>query len=321
MGMTAIARSLQECKFALAVFAALLVATLAINPAGLALKTIGTTLGLVSPLIVVACAVTVVFLSGRGGIDLSVGPLMGFINVVLVKVLILDAGVSSPFIVIPAALAIGLLGGAINGALAVYLRIQPIVATLASFLMLSGASSWILPSPVGPVPAWLTELSQGRSFLPLVAVAAIWTGIRCLPLYRQILQIGEDDRAAFAAGVNVQFVRFVAYLVAGLFSAIAALALTALLGSADAQIGANYTLLAIAAAALGGVSLAGGRGSLIGASLGAIDIFLIKNLITYFNVSTFVLQITYGVVLVIAVSLNSERLSDLLRSTVKRPSR
>ena len=86
---------------------------------------------------------------------------------------------------------------------------------------------------------------------------------------------------------------------------------SSLIGSADPNIGPTYTLIAIAAVALGGVSLAGGRGGLGGAAIGAIDIFLLQSLLTTFNVSTYVLQIAYGLILVIAVVLTAvqERLS------------
>ena len=127
--------------------------------------------------------------------------------------------------------------------------------------------------------------------------------MRRLPYYDQLMATGSDDRAAYTAGVPVPFVRFLSYVITGLFAGIAGLMMTALIGSADANIAPSYTLIAISAVALGGVSLAGGRGGLIGAAIGAIDIFLIQSVLTLFNVSTFVLQIAYGAVLVIAISL------------------
>jgi ribose transport system permease protein len=81
--------------------------------------------------------------------------------------------------------------------------------------------------------------------------------------------------------------------------------LTALIGSADPTIGPTYTLIAISAVALGGVSLAGGRGGFLAAAIGAADIFLLQAALTYFNVSTFMLQIAYGVILVASVCLNA----------------
>lgn len=230
----------------------------------------------------------------------------------MVKLLILDLGLSSPFVIVPAALLVGALVGVINGALAVYLRVQPIVTTLGTYLILTGLATWILPSPKGPVPGWLSALSEGYSIIPILGVALMWWGIKRLPLYGLILTIGGEDRAAFAAGVNVNLVRFLTYVIGGVFAGVAAISLTGLLGSADAQVGPNYTLLAIAAAALGGVSLGGGKGTMVGAAIGAIDIYLLQNLVTHFNVSSFFLQIAYGAILVIAVSLNSDVLGRLL---------
>ncbi|WP_299471925.1 ABC transporter permease [uncultured Roseibium sp.] len=298
--------SLVEAKFALGLFVILLFVTILVTPNRFAVENLGTTLGLVAPLMLAAAAATPVILAGREGIDISIGPLMGMISVLIVKGLVLDLGIASPLIIVPAALAFGAIGGAVNGFLAIFLRVQPIVATLGTYLVLAGLATWYLPSPIGPAPGWLVSLSEEWSILPLIAAAALWLAVKVSPLHGHILTIGGEDRAAYAAGLNVGLVRFLAYVLGGLFAGLAAISLTALLGSADAQVGPNYTLLAIAAAALGGVSLAGGKGGIAGAALGALDIFLIQNLITYLNVSPFFLQITYGLVLVVAVSLNSQ---------------
>lgn len=306
--------NLGDARFAAILFVVLFATTVFITPTRFSFENIGTTIGLMMPFILAACAATPIILAGREGIDLSIGPLMGIISVLVIKWLVLDLGYKSPLAILPFALAIGVLAGALNGFLAVYIRIQPIVATLGSYLMLAGLASWILPAPEGPAPSWLISLSEDYSFLPFIVFAAFWLYIKNIPLHGMIITIGGDDRAAYSSGINVNLVRFLAYLISGAIAALAAISLTALLGSADAQAGPNYTLLAIAAAALGGVSLAGGKGSMTGATLGAIDIFLLQNLITHFNVSSFFLQITYGLVLVIAVSLNSERISQYFSS-------
>nr|WP_319385595.1 ABC transporter permease [uncultured Roseibium sp.] len=307
-----IVRYFSEARFAIVLLAVLLIVTIILTPSRFSPENLGTTLGLMTPFILAACAVTPVFLAGREGIDLSVGPLIGFVSVVMVKVLILDLGFSTPLIIVPAALLLGAAVGMTNGMLAVYLRVQPIVTTLGMYLILAGLASWILPSPKGPVPGWLSSLSEGYSIIPIVGVALVWLMIKRLPLYGLILTIGGEDRAAYAAGVNVNLVRFLTYVIGGLFAGVAAISLTGLLGSADAQVGPNYTLLAIAAAALGGVSLGGGKGTMFGAAVGAIDIYLLQNLVTHFNVSPFFLQIAYGSILVFAVSLNSDVLSRYL---------
>lgn len=312
--MTQFRRLLGEAWLAAALFLILVVVSVALTPARFAFGSLGATIGLMAPITLAACAATPVILAGREGIDLSVGPLMALVNVVIVKWLVLGLGISSPLLIVPVALLLGAAGGTVNGLLTVYLRVQPIVATLGTFLVFSGVAVWALPSPTGPAPSWLVAMSEAWSFVPILLVLGTWFLFRRLPLYGYIMAIGGDDRAPYSAGVNVNQVRFFAYVISGLIAGVAGLSLTALLGSADAQVGPTFTLLAIAAAALGGVSLAGGRGGLLGASLGALDIFLLQNLITHFNLSTFFLQILYGLVLVLAVSLNSPRLARYLTS-------
>ena len=185
------------------------------HPSRFAWDNLGTTLGLVAPLILTACALTPVFLAGREGIDLSVGPAMGFISVVMVKIFMMDLGITNPLLIVPLALGLGAMIGVINGYIALYIRVQPIVTTLGSYLVLSGLASWILPAPMGPVPEWLRALSEGYSILPLLAAGLFWLWIKRLPLYMYILTLGGEDRAVYASGINVNFIRLLTYVIAG----------------------------------------------------------------------------------------------------------
>ncbi len=295
----------QQVGFGPVLLIILLAVNIFINPARFAPSAWGTLIGLAAPLIGAALASTPAILGGRGGIDISVGPLMGFINALVVLVFVQRLGIETPWIIVPAAVLIGAAVGAVNGVLATVLRIQPIVATLGTYLILIGTTLTILPAPTGTVPAWLRSLSGPLSILPLAAVVVTWIGIRRLPYYDHLMAVGSDDRAAYTAGVPVTLVRFLSYVITGAFAGVAALMMTALIGSADPSIGPTYTLIAISAVALGGVSLAGGRGGLLGAAIGAIDIFLLQSALTFFNLSTFVLQIAYGAVLVIAIVLTA----------------
>jgi ribose transport system permease protein len=310
--------SRSETRLAAILFAVLIVLNIFLNPVRFSPGNWPAVLGLAAPLLLATLATTLPFLAGRGSIDVSVGPLMGLINVLIVKVLIGDLGISSPWLIVPAALLLGLASGALNGFLAAVLRIQPIVATLATYLIYSGLALSILPSPSGSVPAWLSSLAGPMSFIPIGLAVVTWILFKRLPLYDHLMAVGSDDRAAYTAGVSVPAVRFMSYVFGGLVAALAALALTALIGSGDPNIGPGYTLIAVAAAALGGVSLAGGVGGLAAAFLGAADIFLLQNVLTSFNVSTFVLQAAYGTVLVLAVCLNSEKLKARLQIWTSR---
>lgn len=305
----------RESVLAAALLLLLLAVNILQNPAWLRPDAWGTVIGLAGPLLAASIASMPSILGGRGGIDVSIGPLMGFINVLIVKVLVMDQGVSSPWIIVPFALLVGAGVGAFNGFLATVVRIQPIVATLGTYLVLSGATFTLLPAPAGTAPDWLKSLAGPFSAVPLVAMVAVWVLVKRLTVHDWLMAIGSDDRACYTAGVPVSLVRFLAYTLGGLFAGVAALMLTALIGSADPTVGPTFTLVAISAVALGGVSLAGGRGGLLAAILGAAVIFLLQSALTYFNVSSFVLRTAYGIILVASVSLNALT----ARATRRRP--
>jgi ribose transport system permease protein len=308
-------RSLAALIPGLALLAGLLIVNLWLNPARFAPGNFGVLIGLASPLICAALAATPPILGGRGGIDVSIGPAMGFVNAVLVVVLIGQLDVTSPLLLLPGALALGAAIGFINGCLATVVRIQPIIATLGSYLVLTGLTVTLVPAPIGAIPEWWRSMAHDFSLAPIVVIALIWLIFTRRPIYGQLMATGSDDRAAFTAGVNVAAVRLMAYTLGGVFAGVASLSLTALIGSADPNVGPPYTLLAISSVALGGVSLAGGRGGLLAAAIGALNIFLLQSVLTFFNVSTFVLQVAYGAILVVAVSLSplQERLSRSAR--------
>lgn len=301
----ALAWERRETLLALGLLIVLAALNMVLNPARFAPRDLGSTIGLAAPLVLGSIAAMPPILGGRGGIDVSVGPAMGFVNAVLVQLLIIDAGIQGPWVLVPAALLVGLAIGVFNGLLATVLRIQPIVATLGTYLLLSGLTLTLVPAPVGTVPAWLKAVAGPFSILPVLLVAAAWLGLKRLPLHGLLMAVGSDDRAAYTSGVPVPLVRCLSYMIGGVFAGAAGLTLTALIGSADPTVGPNFTLVTISAVTLGGVSLRGGRGGFLAAALGAADIFLLQNALTFFNLSPFVLRITYGIILVLSVSLNA----------------
>ncbi len=308
-----------EAQFAVIFFVLLLGINIFLNPARFRLDALGTVFGLAAPLILAAIASTPVILAGRGGIDISVGPLMGLLNVLVVHFMIGNWNISSPYLIIPFVIVIGMLSGLINGFLAARLHLQPIVATLGTYLIYSGLTTALLSAPSGTIPTWLAALSGATSVIPVIAVLVGWWLIKQTPYYEHLMATGGDDRAAYTSSIPITTVRMIAYMLTGIGAGLASLSLSALLGSADPTVGPTYTLTAIAAVALGGVSLAGGRGGLTGAMLGAMDIFLLQSILTFFNVSTFALQVAYGVILIVALALNSTQGRSLIRLSRGKP--
>jgi len=256
-------------------------------------------------------------LSGGGGLDLSVGPLLGFVNVAVVGLLV-PHGLGSAWLGIPLCLLLGALVGALNGALVAYGRLQPIVVTLGSYLVLAGLSLVVLPQPRGGAPSWAAFLGGGwigghvaHALLLPAAAFALWAVLRKAGFVRLVSAVGSDERAAYTSGVNVALVRLGAYALGGVFAGLAGMSLTALINSGDPTIGKQYTLMAIAAVALGGNALAGGRGGVLGPLLGAATLFLIQLLLSALQVSSLWIQVVYGAVLLLAICLNSGALSGI----------
>lgn len=295
--------------FAGLLFLVLLIASVAQNPIIISPRFLTGSVSVAIPLMIGAMAVTPAILAGGGGMDLSVGPLMGFVNVLVVTAL-LPAGLGDWWFAVPILLLVGLVVGAMNGWLVAAVRLQPIVATLGTYLVLSGANLWLLPSPLGPVPAWFGALSRSIFGVPgpiafILGPILIWFCLSRTPFLKTLLAVGGDDRVAYSVGINVTRVRVIAYAIGGLFSAFAGIALTSLIQSADANVGPPFTLQVITAAALGGISLAGGRGSMWGSVFGALTMFLIQNLLTNFGVSVFWQQVVFGATLIAALVLNA----------------
>ena len=289
--------------FALLLMLALLAATL-INDSNFGWRD---QLANFAPMALAAMASTPAIISGGGGFDLSISPLMyltGEIFIVWLAVNGLGGAVSVPII-----LAVGVAIGALNGLLIIILRVPPVVATLSMYFVLIGVDLRVAPNPkylgdnwihdlagsVGPVPGALFTLG-----FPVV----VWLALGLTPYRRTLYAVGSNDATAFASGVNVAAVRVIAYALGGMFAAVGGLALIALTSSANPSLSSTYTLLAIAAVALGGTSLWGGRGGLLGPMLGAASIYLLGNLLITLQVDPSYLQVMYGGMLIFAVILS-----------------
>jgi len=302
----------------IALFVVLFAVNLIILPNILAPRNIISTLAVAAPLVLASMAATPSILSG--GVDLSTGVTLGFINVAIFTIVSPLGILNNPVLTLIVLLLIGAAIGAINGALITIVRLQPIVATLGTYLILSGVSKNLMPAPGGVVPDWLSMLGGYIGPIPgpvlVVAVPiALWLLLTRLPYYRALMATGGDERAAFSAGLPVIKIRIIAYTIGGMLAAIAGIALTALVNSGDATLGNNYTLIAIAATILGGTSFAGGRGGMLGAVFGALDIFIIQKLLTSAQVPVAWFQVTYGLILIFSLIADYTLRSATARST------
>ncbi|SDZ54058.1 ABC transporter permease [Herbiconiux ginsengi] len=265
-----------------------------------------------APLAFVAIASTPSVLGG--GIDLSIGPQVVLSNIVIVMVL-LPAGIDSPWAVIPIVLALGILIGTINGVLVALLRFPAMIATLCVMFVLIGIAQRLAPQPAGGSTPWIEFLTSRAGLFPIAALViavpfAVWLVLRRTSFVRNLLAAGGDPIAATSAGVPVSAVRLLSYTLGGLFASIGGLMLTSLLRSADASQASTLVLIGLAAVALGGTAFTGGRGGLLGSLAGALCIFLIQNLLTALSVPAVWINVIYGLLLVGSVVLSASLLSQ-----------
>lgn len=279
-------------------------------PSLISMSGLGSATIVAAPLILATYALMAVAIAGRGTVDLAVGPLLGFINVIIIKLNGLDL-ITSPFGVFILALGIGVLYQVLFALIILLVRIQPIIVSLSGFLALSGINLVILPRPSGLAPDWMMSWGLGETiFSPVLLILILATGgwllFTLTPFYRHLRLMGHDERAAYASGVRINLVRIGAHCFAGIFIGLAAITYTSLISSGDPTQGTTYTLTAVTALVLGGVSLAGGRGGVTGSLLGALSLFLIGYILATFNfggIQGFVTQLSYGVILVLSLLL------------------
>lgn len=259
----------------------------------------------------VAMAQTLVVITA--GIDLSVGMVFTLTNCLASWIVVGDPLHTALGVI--GVMAVGLLCGAINGAIVIYGRLQPIVTTIATGAVYYGIALTLRPFPGGSVNNDLADLLTSKLFdvVPaslvtlLVVVLVVWVPFSRSVTGRAAYAVGSSETAAYMSGVPIKRAKFAAYTLSGLLASMGGLYLTffTYTGEAAYASGSAYTLFSIAAVVLGGVSLFGGRGSAIGAIFGAFAFRTIGDLLFVFDFDPLWQPLFQGVVLMLAVSIGA----------------
>lgn len=260
---------------------------------------------------IVAVGSTLVILTG--GIDLSPGSAIALLTMIMAT-LIKSEGMPAPW-AIAIVLVISLLMGAVNGFLASYGRIPSFIVTLATLSIYRGIAFLFNDgSPIFSVSPSLEPWFYGKLFgiaLPffyvLIIYALAWGFLRYTPSGRRIYAIGGNESAAVLSGINVNQTRLIAFVIAGLMAGIGSILMTARLNSGSPNYGVGTELQAIGAAVVGGASLAGGSGDILGSMIGAAIIVVVQNGLNLNAVPTSWQNITLGAIIVLAVFLDMWR--------------
>ncbi|GMU51931.1 MAG: transporter [Candidatus Xenobia bacterium] len=254
---------------------------------------------------VLAAGMTFVILTG--GIDLSVGSMLALSGMLLGR--LLKSGVPWPSAVLVGILA-GALLGLINGLLITRGKLPPFIATLG---MMSAARGLALVfsggRPESGFEPGFLALGEGAALLAVMAVVYLlaWITLQRTVFGRSVYAVGGNEQAAWLSGINTGAVKTLVYVLSGLLAGLAAAMLTARLNSAQPIAGVMYELDAIAAVVIGGTSLAGGQGSVLGTLLGALIMSVLRNGLNLLEVSADMQQVVIGVVIILAVLFDRAR--------------
>ena len=258
---------------------------------------------------ILAFGMTIVIISG--GIDLSVGSIFAFSAVILASIL----KTGSVFLAILACLGVGAAFGLFNGFVIAKAKLQPFIVTLAT--MAIARSFTLLYTNGMPITGFderFTYIGQGEVLtipIPVIIMFIIffltWYILSKTKIGLYTYSIGGNEEAARLSGVTVDRYKMLIYMISGIYSAIGSMILTARLDSAQPTFGQGYELDAIAAVVLGGASLKGGKGTVLGTLFGALIIGTINNGLNLLNISPFFQQAIKGCVILAAVLLEREK--------------
>jgi ribose transport system permease protein len=255
------------------------------------------------PLVFAAVGQSIVVLTR--GLDLSVGGMIDLTNSLAATHM--HSGTGSMLGWSLVVLLVGAGGGAINGVLVAYGRLQPILVTLATLSIYQGLAIKVLPQPGGAVPIEYTKIlanPNGPTGLIFVGVIVLfWLVFRRTRFGMGVFAIGNDEEAARAHGIRVRLVKIGAYVLGGMFAAAGGLFFAATTTSGDATSGDVFVLTSIAAVVLGGISFFGGRGSAIGTVAGAFVLTLLINVLFFASIDPLYQSFFQGLFLVVAVLL------------------
>lgn len=267
-------------------------------------------------LFLMASGVTIVIIIG--GIDLSVQTVASMTSCIVAAYLPIWGAAA-----LPAALFAGALAGLIGGLASTRLRIPSFIATLAVSGVVTSAGYWFSGTRSINIPGDLSNRylfwAVGTTFgvprevwVGLVALAGLSFALDLTPFGRRVRAIGSQERAAIAAGLNVDRVKIIAFTLSGLMAGLAGVVMSARLGSGSPVLANEFLLPAIACIIVGGTSITGGVGSIWRTFVGALILQVVRIGMTYMGVTVFAQQIVFGFILVAAVAVTMDRRKVLI---------
>lgn len=281
-----------------------------INPRFMNVNNLRNVLTQVSVNAVIAIGMTFVILTG--GIDLSVGSILaisGAIGASIIK------STGNVFLAVVVSLVVGALIGLINGMIISKGKLQAFIATLATMTIFRGLTNvYTNGTPISGLGRSFMKIGNGKLFgvipypiiITFIAFTAAWYILSETRYGRYVYALGGNEDCARLSGINTFKVKSIVYVISGIMAALSGIIVTSRIGSAAATAGSGYELDAIAAVVIGGTSLSGGEGSIIGTLIGALIIGVLNNGLNLMNVDPYFQLIVKGAVILIAVLLDKK---------------
>jgi len=270
--------------------------------------------------LITTLGMTLVLISG--GIDLSVGSVYALGGTI--SALCLVAGLPIPVAILLGLLA-GILVGAVNGWIIVKLNIPPLIVTLGMMYIARGVVYVTTQGvPVYPLPDQFISIEHFDLFgsVPSVLIIAIVLSLlfqiilRNTPFGRAVYAVGGNSEAARISGIDDKKIKLAVYMITSFLAAVAGIMMTSRLGSSQANAGTGYEMTVISAAIIGGTSTYGGVGTILGSALGALFIEMLSNSLTLARISVYWQNVVIGVVLVLAVVIDTYRRKIIQRNEI-----
>jgi ribose transport system permease protein len=276
-----------------------------------------------APLVVVASGLALVVFAGK--LDISVGSI-AFLSSAIAVLLLIRAGVPAPLAFL-AALLTGALLGALNGFVIVVLGINSLIATLGSMIALRGVALQLTNAVLIPIPEPLRNLGNatiGGVFVDVIVAGAILVVVHALHrrtvFGRRLDAIGNGDEIAARIGIPVPRTVFLSFVASGFLASVGGLIALLQVGAISAYLGKGMEFTAVAAIVVGGVSLFGGRGTILpGVLLGAFAFAMIENGLNQMSADPYAYKLVTGGIIFVAMSIDAFRTRRLRRIPIRPP--
>ena len=284
----------------------LIIINVSIQPNFFAYSTVKSNFMTFTPLILVSMAQGIIILSGS--LDLSVGAAMSLLTCIMASMM--TDSIFNVILVIVIGIACAVALSMFNGSIIGFVRLPPLISTFATSAIFFGLALTIMPLPGGYVPSYFYRWYRGDvlGFIPvpifiLLIGIGIWVIFKRTAIYRYIYAVGGNEDGAYSSGIKVANIKLMAFLFASMFIALAGVSLLLSTAIGDPRAGQAYTLNSVAAVVIGGISLKGGKGSVVGAMVGALILGLLINIIFFLRVSSLYQNFARGMIIIIALSL------------------